>query len=209
MESLPKPTGVRLREAARGLLSQSGTSGTTIRAVANAAGVTPGAVYRHYPSREALIESVVREAVDRLQQGVWKTLARFPVGSHERIIELGRMYIEFAEQNPEDYFVLFGPQPGSRRRLSDALFRRSIDALQQCVADCMESGQFTPGDPKLVAFYLWTRLHGLISVHLTFDLGEDFPGFNVKSGLEAMFMATAELVLAGLAPRAPSAAIAR
>ncbi|ADP81719.1 TetR/AcrR family transcriptional regulator [Pseudofrankia inefficax] len=57
-------TGAQLREIALGLFADHGIQATSIRMVAAAAGVSPGAILHYYPSKKAL-ESAVREEVLR------------------------------------------------------------------------------------------------------------------------------------------------
>src|ERR1700756_75247 len=56
--------------AAIELLEENGASALSVRAVARRAGVSPGAPYRHYADRDALISAVAavgyRELADRL-----------------------------------------------------------------------------------------------------------------------------------------------
>lgn len=50
----------RIEAAALGQFIKSGYAATTTREIAQAVGLTPGALYSHYPSKEALFEAVVR-----------------------------------------------------------------------------------------------------------------------------------------------------
>jgi AcrR family transcriptional regulator len=50
----------------------------TLEAVAAAAGVGIGTLYRHFPGREALVEAVYRSEVDRLQTSADELLAAHP-----------------------------------------------------------------------------------------------------------------------------------
>ena len=50
----------KLLKAAAEVLGQHGLEGTTIPRIAQHAGLTPGAVYRRFPDKDALLEAVVR-----------------------------------------------------------------------------------------------------------------------------------------------------
>lgn len=56
----------RLVAAARALFSAGGDA-TTLEAIAQAAGVGIGTLYRHFPTREALIEAVYQSELDALE----------------------------------------------------------------------------------------------------------------------------------------------
>ena len=55
----------RLTAAAQAVFSEQG-AGASLDEVAKRAGVGPGTLYRHFPTREALQEAVYRDAVERL-----------------------------------------------------------------------------------------------------------------------------------------------
>lgn len=59
-----------LLEAAATLFAERGYHATTIRDVAQAAGVTPGALYFHVPTKQALLIAVYTEGVDRIVRHV-------------------------------------------------------------------------------------------------------------------------------------------
>jgi AcrR family transcriptional regulator len=53
-----KPTKERIFDAAVDLFSRQGYDRTSMRRIAEAVGLTESAIYRHYPSKEAILESV-------------------------------------------------------------------------------------------------------------------------------------------------------
>src|SRR5438067_12817476 len=58
----------KLLKAAAEVLGQHGVEGTTIPRIAQHAGLTPGAVYRRFPDKDALLEAVVIGIVERQEQ---------------------------------------------------------------------------------------------------------------------------------------------
>jgi AcrR family transcriptional regulator len=55
----------RLVDAARGLLEEGGYAAASVQAIADRAGVSAGALYRHYPSKAELFVEVFRDAAKR------------------------------------------------------------------------------------------------------------------------------------------------
>ena len=55
----------KLLKAAAEVLGQHGVEGTTIPRIARHAGLTPGAVYRRFPDKDALLETVVLGILER------------------------------------------------------------------------------------------------------------------------------------------------
>src|SRR5881392_3987132 len=58
----------KLLKAAAEVLGQHGVQGTTIPRIAQHAGLTPGAVYRRFPDKDALLEAVVIGILERQEQ---------------------------------------------------------------------------------------------------------------------------------------------
>src|SRR5579863_1422311 len=55
----------KLMKAAAEVLGQHGVEGTTIPRIAQHAGLTPGAVYRRFPDKDALLETVILGILER------------------------------------------------------------------------------------------------------------------------------------------------
>jgi len=51
-------TAHRILAAARGLFEREGPAAVSMRRVAEAVGITPMAIYRHFPSRDALLKRI-------------------------------------------------------------------------------------------------------------------------------------------------------
>ena len=62
-------------DAAARLFEERGYHGTSIRDIAAATGVTPGAIYSHHPSKAALLLAVYAEGVRRIAAGVEEAVA--------------------------------------------------------------------------------------------------------------------------------------
>jgi AcrR family transcriptional regulator len=55
----------KLMKAAQEVLGQHGLEGATIPRIAQHAGLTPGAIYRRFPDKEALLETVILRILER------------------------------------------------------------------------------------------------------------------------------------------------
>src|SRR5215467_6160237 len=55
-------TAQKIAGAARRLLDKEGAEGVTMRRVATAVGITPMALYRHYPNRDGLLNALADAA---------------------------------------------------------------------------------------------------------------------------------------------------
>src|ERR1044071_9544597 len=65
----------KLLKAAAEVLGQHGVEGATIPRIATHAGLTPGAVYRRFKDKDALIEAVILGILERQEERVQLSLA--------------------------------------------------------------------------------------------------------------------------------------
>lgn len=190
-------TEARISSSARSLLASGGPDGCTMRAVAERAGVTPGAIYRHFPGKEALIDRIVRDAFEQFELALMRAIAPLPVGSFERIVAMGEAYIGFALRHEEEFKVLFSPFLREPRKISDLPGQGGYRILRQCVEEAMASGQIRSADPDLAAFFLYSRVLGIIMLTLAIDFREEIVGDDELTALN-LFEATRPFVAKGL-----------
>jgi len=73
------PTRTRIIRASRRLFDEKGLEELSLRSVARRVGITPMAIYRHFDSKEALVDALVLDGLAQCPR-VW-TRCRRPKGS--------------------------------------------------------------------------------------------------------------------------------
>jgi len=68
---------LRLLEAAKASFAKSGAA-TTLEEIAREAGVGIGTLYRHFPTRDALVETVYRDALNRVSEDAERLMKIHP-----------------------------------------------------------------------------------------------------------------------------------
>jgi AcrR family transcriptional regulator len=98
----------RLLEAARELFTTTGYHATTTPILARRAGVAEGTIYRHFPSKQALLNAAYQE----VQQWGAASVREVAAGSGQpvglRLTALGRKWLECAERDPARIRLLLG-----------------------------------------------------------------------------------------------------
>jgi AcrR family transcriptional regulator len=96
-----------LIDAALRLAEEGGPAAVSVREAARRAGVSPGAPFRHFPSRDALMMAVAEEAQRRFRIELEAALAPVPADDPlARFRALGLGYLRWAMQNPEHFEVI-------------------------------------------------------------------------------------------------------
>src|SRR5882757_9356453 len=86
-----------LVDAAFELVTEGGAEAVSVREAARRAGVSPGAPFRHFPSRDALLAAVAEEAQRRFRAEISAALADVPEQDPlARFRALGRAYLRWA-----------------------------------------------------------------------------------------------------------------
>ncbi len=168
-----------------------------MRAVAERSGVTAGAIYRHFRDKEALVGRVVELGFAQFERTLLEAIVSLPVGSFARIAALGDAYIRFAAEHEEEFKILFNPVVTGRKRVKDLPGQGGYAILRRCIVEAIEHGALKESDPDLVAFYLWSRVHGIVMLLLACDLGDDVDTEWRSEALE-LFKLTRGYVTAGL-----------
>lgn len=153
------------------LLETGSVQAVSVRAVADAVGVTPPSIYRHFADKAELIFEVCARHFAALEAYLVEACEGIddPV---ERLVALGRAYIEFGLANPEPYRIMFMTRPDVAPELYQGRAMESsaaLDHLVACVQACIDAGRLRPEltDPYRVALGLWARVHGLTSLRVS------------------------------------------
>ena len=161
--------------AAERLLIQTGDQGAvSIRAIADAAGVTPPSIYLHFADKTELLGAVCEARFADLSRYMFDAMDGID-DPLEALWAIGRSYVRFGLENPEHYRIMFMTRPSTDIPPGELNMLPGLTAfghVVEAVARCMEAGGIGPGDPFLVATNLWTAVHGVTSLLIA---RPDFP----------------------------------
>ena len=159
------PTKGRLLECALQELERGGVASFSLRSVSAAAGVTPMAVYRHFPNKEELLRAAGREAFAAWQRRAESLRATDPI---EWLRQSARLYVQFALDEPARFDACFVVRTGVERRYpSDFRAGKSpvVSMIVARVEQAQAAGALAAGDPLEIAMCFWSQLHGLAMLH--------------------------------------------
>jgi AcrR family transcriptional regulator len=169
---MPRSTGVKAKveAAATELFAAHGVDGVSVGDIAAAAGVSQGALYRHYPSKEDLAERLFTTAY--LRMGA--ELDAIGAGQPDLTGQLAAMVAHFCalyDNDPALFRFMLLAQHGLLPRLGPAR-RTPVDAIAGVVDGAVRRGEIPPVDPAAAAaviigivlqtalFHIYRRLAG-------------------------------------------------
>ncbi len=142
-----------------------GYQGINMRRLAGKLGVSATAIYHYYESKEAILRKLRIRAAEKLNDRI---RAIDPgLAPHEFLGELGRRYLAFAEEHPNQYRLLFEAPFDERAEAEDHpvlyfTYLAARGALEKMAAQ----GMGIP-DPGHGAMMGWMMLHGFCSLMMS------------------------------------------
>jgi AcrR family transcriptional regulator len=182
--------------------AEKGVRGSTIREIAQAAGITEGLIYHYFPSKMALLQAVVeRYSLDRDVVIMIPQLAGMPV--RDALETLGLGFYDLLQRNRKFVTLVFtdaqrDPELAEALRgISDRGLQIVLDFMQERIA----RGELRPHDPLISVqimhhAVIWYFLSGQAS-------GSSVPGMPIIAP-EVFLRGVVNTVLNGIA--APGAA---
>ena len=157
------------------MFAREGYDRTTMRGIADQIGYTATAIYHHFVDKDALMLELC--ANDFRELGAALTSIGGIADPIERIRQMGRNYVRFAVEHPEQFrfmFLIDRPMPGPDDLKHLDPGEDGYSFLRQAVVQAIDAGRFRPefSNPDLVAQVLWAGVHGVATIHVTSEEGK-------------------------------------
>ncbi|MGY4720979.1 TetR/AcrR family transcriptional regulator [Naumannella huperziae] len=102
-----------ITEIARRQIAEQGAATLSLRGVARELGVVSSAVYRYYPSRDALITALLIDSFGRLGDAVEQAAGRRAATPRARFVAACAALRDWARDHPHEFMLIYGsPIPG-------------------------------------------------------------------------------------------------
>lgn len=155
-------TADRILDAAMTAFGGRGYDATSLDDLAADLGIRKQSILYHFPSKEALLDAVVDQAVGELTGVLWEVIATSENG-FDRVDAMVRRVFRMAMRRPELLGLL-----REVTRLGPPVLNRATDALQPLIkgatewlADEMRQGRVRESDPQLLAFSVYSTVMGV------------------------------------------------
>ncbi len=137
-----------------------------MRKIAERIDYSPAALYLYFKGKKDILLALSDKGFNLLYQRM------LPVAStpdpKERLLELCRVYLAFAAEEPEYYRLVFSdpevryPNPTEDDAGKPAYLAYNL--MQDAARECMERGLLTARDPLAATVGTWSALHGIASL---------------------------------------------
>lgn len=155
-------------EAAQKLFLTNGYEKVSIRNIADAIEYSPATIYLYFKDKNELFFALHQQAFQKL-------IAEFaPIADvqdpMERLTAMGRLYIQFAFDNPELFDLMFiMTAPIDALECREDVWEdghRAFFVLQNAVQHCIDAGVIRHPDAQQASLVIWSMVHGLTALFL-------------------------------------------
>ena len=164
---------LRILDAAEAIVVSEGFAALSIHRVARDTDYTPGALYRYFPSKDALIGSLATRVIEGLDDEVNAACAT--VGLSRPLARAATAllaYRRFAATHPHRFgrlsMILAEPRllvpDDEEASASIRAAQVALSSVQQSLAEAQAIGQLSPGRADERAVVAYTAVHGLLQL---------------------------------------------
>lgn len=148
------------------LAAEQNPSEITTSAIAKRMGLTQGALFRHFPTKDAILQAVMEWVADQLLSRVDQAAAAAP----SPLLALEAMFmahIDFVAERPGVPRIIFGElqraEESEPKRLVQSIVRRYGERLYQLIESGKASGELDPAlDSEAAAILFIGTIQGLV-----------------------------------------------
>lgn len=183
------------------LVEEGGVEQLSMREAARRAGVSPGAPFRHFDSREALITAVAIEAQRRFRAEIVVALTQTAPGDPlARFRSFGLAYLRWAMRNPTHFEIISSGRLFDYDK-SDDLMRDNAELIgmtEHALKEASAAGQLRPAELEHVLIASRALVYGFARM----NIDGHFPRWGVDAAAaDATAEAIVDLFIDGIAKR--------
>jgi AcrR family transcriptional regulator len=142
-------TRERIEAAALRLFVEKGVDAASIRDIAQAVGLSDGALYRHYPSKDELVWRLFAEAYEGFAREI-ERLAGRESGTKRKIAAMVRGFCALFDADSLLFRFLLLVQHGQLERVGPGM-ANPVEVVRRVIAEGMEAREIPAGDSDLAA----------------------------------------------------------
>jgi len=139
----------------------------TLKVLSDATGTSRSAIYRHFSSKDALMEEIIRRGFEEFDAITSPILLDQNEPLVDRFYHTSKVYVDWAKENPNLYRLLFGRKYAYIREEILSIKEESCDAfgaLKKAVEEGQAKGILKKEDSLRQSVVIWASLHGLSSL---------------------------------------------
>ena len=177
------------------IIHSDGIDALTLQVLATRLGTSRSAIYRHFSSKNELMQSVMRYGFELFDEKVAPIFLKKEESVISRLKNMGKEYINFALTHPNLYRMLFGEKFQEMREesydIEDEDETNGFHALISLLMEGQELNQIRKEDAMLQAQTVHAVVHGMASLCIDGHI-------RVKDNIDNLFETSFNIITQGL-----------
>ncbi len=155
----------KILSTARRLFVQQGYTATSMRQVAEMAGIGKATIYHHFPDKQSIVMALLSHNLARMETALQRVRAESD--PRRRIQVAAEASVDFLFESADIMQIVRREIPGARDQLQTGFanfFQEYMDLLAEAIQRGIEQGLFRPVDPVSTARVLMTMIQGTFAM---------------------------------------------
>ena len=159
----------KILSSAKKLFIEKGIQSVTIRKIATDIEYSVGTIYLYYTDKTDILHDLHTQGFQQLFLSMGELYSlEDPM---ERLIHIGRKYMDFALKNPDMYDLMFTQEAPIEflEKLEKADWEEGqtgFRLVRDTVKDCMDAGYFEGHQLEFMGYMIWSTVHGMCSLYV-------------------------------------------
>lgn len=157
----------KILQSAHRLFLDRGFEEVSIRNIAEAIEYSPATIYLYFKDKDEIFYALHGEAF-KIFNSQMERLAHIP-NAFDKLIAMGEGYMRFANEHPKYYEIMFiteSPMDCEENQDKWQEGQKALLFLESILKECQQIGHFQGMDTQVLAFSIWSYMHGLCSLWL-------------------------------------------
>ena len=148
-------------------ISKNDVNTLTLKMLAEQTGTSRSSIYRHFSSKDDLIQEIIEIGFELFDNEVIKTINDKNISLLDRFYLAGKYYITWAINNPNLYKLLFGKEYSNIRESIISIKNdecKSFYEFKNLIKKGQRLGIIKKDDPYKQTIIAWSSIHGLCTL---------------------------------------------
>lgn len=155
-------------QSAHKLFIDRGFDEISIRNIAEAIEYSPATIYLYFKDKNEIFFALHTEAFKKFN--AYMSQLGSIADPFERLIAMGEKYIQFTLEHPQYYEIMFimdKPMDCDENQETWEEGRKALGGVEALISACQHMGRFKEVKPDVMAFSIWSYMHGMCSLSLS------------------------------------------
>lgn len=157
----------KILQSAHKLFLDRGFEEVSIRNIAEAIEYSPATIYLYFKDKDEIFYALHGEAFKIFNQHMIDLVGISD--PFQRLIAMGEEYLRFFQEHPKYYEIMFlteSPMDCEENQDKWQEGQRALQFLESILKDCQTQGRFAEMDTQVLAFSIWSYMHGMCALTL-------------------------------------------